>query len=279
MQKPLRPWFASAFSLPAHAQLRSAQRFAWLAFGASLAIATALLPQRGWANTSATAPKALKEALGQIDAAASKADVAGVMKYYGATFSHSDGLDRKSLEAALSRLWQRYPNLQYRTELKTWRAEGNALVAETITYVTGSQQVGDRQYTLTSTLESRQRFENQRIVRQDVLAEQSKVTSGSNPPTIRLVLPSRVAPGQQFNFDAIVQEPLEDNLLLGAAIEEPIKPEGFLTPAKVDLRPLNAGGIFKVGRAPQRGENRWLSAVIVRHDGITVMTQRLIVGN
>jgi hypothetical protein len=279
MQKPLRPWFASAFSLPARAQLRLAQRSVWLAFGASLAIATALLPQRGWANTSATAPKALKEALGQIDAAASKADVAGVMKYYGATFSHSDGLDRKSLEAALSRLWQRYPNLQYRTELKTWRAEGNALVAETITYVTGSQQVGDRQYTLTSTLESRQRFENQRIVRQDVLAEQSKVTSGSNPPTIRLVLPSRVAPGQQFNFDAIVQEPLEDNLLLGAAIEEPIKPEGFLTPAKVDLRPLNAGGIFKVGRAPQRGENRWLSAVIVRHDGITVMTQRLIVGN
>ncbi len=279
MQKPLRPWFASAFSLSDCAQLRSTRRSAWLAFGIFLAIATALLPQRGWANPSATAPPALKETLGQIDAAASKADVAGVMKHYGAAFSHSDGLDRKSLEAALSRLWQRYPNLQYRTELKAWRAEGNALVAETITYVTGSQQVGDRQYTLTSTLESRQRFENQRIVRQDILAEQSKVTSGSNPPTIRLVLPARVAPGQQFNFDAIVQEPLEDNLLLGAAVEEPIKPDGFLTPAKVDLRPLNAGGIFKVGRAPQRGENRWLSAVIVRHDGITVMTQRLIVGN
>lgn len=277
MQNPLRPGNNLVRFDGLGDWQRQSRQMQLLAVGFAIAIATALLPSKSLADPPATAPAVLKETLTQIDAAASKHDVQEVLKYYATNFSHSDGLDRKGLEAALAKLWERYPDLQYRTELKAWKAEGTALVAETITYVTGAQTVGERQYKLSSNLESRQRFENQKIVRQEVLAEQSKVTSGINPPTIKLILPARVAPGQQFNFDAIVQEPLEDDLLLGAAIEEAIKPEGFLMPAKVDLRPLNAGGIYKVGRAPQLGESRWLSAVIVRHDGITVMTQRLVV--
>jgi len=276
MQSFVRPQRLAALSRLLPSVSRWGRGFA---IGLALAIAPMVVPMQGLAESAATAPAALKETLSQLDAAASKADKTGVMKFYGPTFRHSDGLDRKGLEAALSKLWERYPNLKYRTEIQDWKREGNAIVTETITYVTGSQKVGDRQYNLTSTLRSRQRIVNQQIVQQEVLSEQSKVTSGENPPSIRLVLPSTVKPGQRFNFDAIVEEPLEDDLLLGAAVEEAIKPEGFLTPTKIDLRPLNAGGIFKVGRAPNRGENRWISAVVVRDDGITVITQRLIVSD
>ncbi|MGA7936296.1 MAG: nuclear transport factor 2 family protein, partial [Kovacikia sp.] len=115
----------------------------------------------------------------------------------------------------------------------------------------------------------------QKIVQQEILAEKSQITSGKNPPTVLLNVPEQVKPGQQFNFDAIVQEPLGNDVLLGSALEEPVKPDGFINPTTADLEVLSAGGIYKVGRAPATPESRWLSAVLVRQDGMTLVTQRM----
>jgi len=60
-------------------------------------------------------------------------------------------------------------------------------------------------------------------------------------------LPQQVKVGQQYSFDAIVQEPLGD-YLVGAAIEEPIQADKYFNPT-VELELLPAGGLFKVGRA------------------------------
>ena len=43
----------------------------------------------------------------------------------------------------------------------------------------------------------------------------------------------------------------------------------------MDLELLTSGGLFKVGRAPSTPGNQWISAVISRSDGMTMMTQRL----
>jgi hypothetical protein len=72
-----------------------------------------------------------------------------------------------------------------------------------------------------------------------------------------------------------VAEPLGDRVLLGTALEEPVSPDGYLTPATLDLTLLPAGGLFKVGQAPATPESRWVSAIIIREDGITEVTQRL----
>lgn len=267
------------FPQPLWIQNRSFHARHWKAGLFSLGLVASLLlglrPHPVSAESPQTAPSQLRQALTQLDAAANSRSVSGVMQFYGSNFSHSDGLSRQTLESALTKLWEQYPNLQYRTELKSWRSEGNGLVAETVTYVTGSQKVGDQEFKLTSTIQSRQRFESQKITRQEVLAERSQITTGENPPTVNLRVPEQVAPGQEFSIDAVVQEPLGDDLLLGAALEEPIKPDALLNPSRINLRPLSAGGIFKVGRAPKQGDNRWISAVLVRHDGITVVTQRL----
>ncbi len=248
-------------------------------FAVSLALAIGLgIPfgsDRAQADSPETAPAALKTALSDIDAAANQRNVQSVLQFYSPTFTHSDGLTRQTLEQSLSKLWKRYPNLTYKTELKSWKAEGNGIVAETSTHITGSQKLGDREFKLDSTLRSQQRFENQKIVRQEILAERSQITSGSNPPTVTLTLPEQVRPGQEFSFDAIVQEPLGNDLLLGTALEEPVKADGLVDPTTVDLEVLSAGGIFKVGRAPLTSDNRWVSAVLVRQDGMTMITQRL----
>ncbi|WP_225938206.1 nuclear transport factor 2 family protein [Leptothermofonsia sichuanensis] len=249
----------------------------WQMFLVSLGLMAAL--GQGWQPARAQSPQAappeIKNVLAQIDAAANKKDVQAVLQYYSPNFTHSDGLTRQTLEQALTELWKRYPNLNYQTELNSWKADGNGILTETTTKITGTQKVGTIEWKLNSTLKSQQRFENQKIVKQEILAEKSLLTSGSNPPVVTLNLPEQVKVGQSFNFDAIVQEPLGNDLLLGAALEEPVKPEGLLKPTIANLELLNAGGIFKVGRVPLTGESRWLSAILVRHNGMTMVTQRL----
>lgn len=234
----------------------------------------------GWAGNAraespATAPPQLKDALTQIDAAANRRDAQSLMQFYSGNFKNSDGLTRSGMEQALTQLWKRYSQLTYRTELQDWKADGNAIVAETITTITGTQQSEGTPMTLESTLRSRQRLENQKIVQQNILAERTQITSGAKPPTVQVNLPDQVRVGQSYNFDVIVKEPLGDDLLLGTAMDEPIKPELYAKPSELKLDLLPAGGIFKLGKAPTKEDNRWLSAVLIRDGGLIMVTQRL----
>lgn len=251
-----------------------------MTIGLAASVASVLISTHVQAQKPATAaPAQVTNLLSQIDTAANNRNAQDVAALFADNFTHSDGLTRQTLKDALTNLWKRYPNLKYRTELKSWKPVGRGIQAETVTYITGTQQEGDREFKLNSTLEARQVIENQKIVRQDIINERSQVTSGTNPPDLKINLPEQVRAGQEFTFDAIVQEPLGDDLLVGAALEEPIKPEGYLNVTTANLEALPSGGIFKVGKAPQNSENHWLSAVVVRHDGITMVTQRLkIVG-
>lgn len=230
---------------------------------------------RTQAATPDTAPAALTDTLSQIDAAANRHDVRAVMEFYDRNLTHSDGLTYDSLQQALTALWQRYPNLTYRTELTSWEAQSGGFVAETTTTITGTGALSNREVALTSTIGSRQRFEGQAIVQQDILTERSQLTAGEKPPTVEVNLPQTIAIGRDYGFDAIVQEPTANRLLLGAAIEEPVNANAYLNPAALNLELLTAGGLFKIGRAPALPDDRWLSAIIIREDGITAVTQRL----
>ena len=228
------------------------------------------------AATPDTAPPELKNALSQIDAAANRRDVQGVMQLYSPNFTNSDGLNRQNMEKALAQLWQRYPRLQYRTSLESWeRDRTGAILALTVTQITGTQAIDGREWTFNSTIRSRQRLENQKIASQEILAERTQLTSGEQPPNVELKLPERVRAGQEFTFDAVVREPLGDDVLVGAALQEAVTPQGYLNPTQVQLEPLAAGGIFKQGRAPNNAGKYWISAVLVRADGMTIVTQRL----
>ncbi|KAF3884968.1 MULTISPECIES: Cif family virulence factor [Nostocales] len=231
------------------------------------------------ASTVPNAPAEVQNLLTQVDTAASRGDLKGVIQFYSPNFTHSDGLTRPSMEKALTSLWHRYSKLKYTTQLQSWKAEGNAIVAETVTNITGMPSATSNNMALNATIRSRQRIAGGKIVRQDILSERTLLTSGAKPPQIELKLPQQVKVGQQYNLDAIVQEPLGDDYLLGAALEEPIKPEKYLTPTQVDLELLSSGGIFKIGRAPMVPGSQWISAVVMRGGGTTMITQRLQVVN
>lgn len=220
-------------------------------------------------------PPELTAALSQLDAAASQADLRTVMQSYSRSFTSSDGLTRSTLEQTLSDLWKRYPKLTYSTVLDSWEPQADGFSTVTTTTITGSYPDARRDLKLKATITARQQIKNNQIVQQEILAERSELTTGQKPPTLVFNLPEQVAPGQNFDFDAVVTEPLGERVLLGAALEEPVNVENYLNPTPIELELLTSGGLFKVGQVPKEGGDRWISAVIVRYDGITAVTQRL----
>ncbi|MGP1384291.1 MAG: nuclear transport factor 2 family protein [Thainema sp.] len=225
-----------------------------------------------------SAPAELTSILSGIDAAASERDVQAILEFYSPTIVHSDGLTRDDLERAITQFWFEYPEVSYQTELQSWQQEGNAIVADTQTTITGTRDVNGRAVTIESVIESQQRYEDGQIVRQTILSEDSRVKTGVNPPEIAVNLPEQVGLGQEFNFDVIVEEPLGDRLLLGSAMEEQITPEGYFNSTPLELEALTSGGLFKIGEAPATSDNRWISAVLIREDGIISVSRRLQVG-
>lgn len=126
----------------------------------------------GWQRTQATTPQQLvqvgtpqnaptdvKNLLTQVDAAASRGDVKGVLQFYSPNFTHGDGLNLQTLEKSLTSLWQRYPQLQYSTKLLSSKSEGNGIIAETETKITGLPSANAKKLTLNATIKSRQRIE------------------------------------------------------------------------------------------------------------------------
>ncbi len=227
------------------------------------------------AEPANTAPAALAAMLDDLEEAANRQDLAAVIALYDVDFSHEDGFDRSSYGAALADLWEVYPQLVYDVELLSWDGRGDAFVTETMTQISGTRFDSGREVTLVAAVQSRQRIENGQIVYQEILTEQTRVVSGANPPTVVLHIPEQVAPGERYSFDAIVQEPLGNQRLLGRVIDEGVTATDFMVPRPIDLEPLAAGGIFKIGNAPDSPDQLWISSVLIRADGWVIDTRRL----
>jgi len=227
------------------------------------------------AKNAASAPEKLTSAIAAIEEAANSQNLEEMIEHYSKNFTNTDGLTTDSLTQALEKTWESYPNLKYTTTIDSWSEEGNQLVAITTTTIIGIKQESARALRLNSTIKSRQYFQNEKLVRQEILAEQSQIKSGENPPKVAIVAPKTVQAGDKYSFDLIVDEPLEDKVLLGAVQEDKTTSNLYLNPATLELEPLPAGGIYKTVTAPLLPDSSWLSAVLVRGDGITMITHRV----
>jgi hypothetical protein len=254
---------------------RSAQLAAIFLGGLTLTWSYSLGARQAVAADAASAPVELVNAIEQIEQAATAGDVAAVMQGYSPTFTNDDGFTYETLPAALETLWAKYGDLSYRIELQSWDRTDAGYSAETLTYISGTQITNGQPTQLESVIRSQQNFVDGKVVSQTTLTERNQMTSGETPPTVSVILPEQVAVGESYDFDAIVMEPLGKRYLLGAAVEEGATSEDFFTGRPVELQLLTAGGLFKVGEAPATADSRWISALVVRDDGLTVVTRRL----
>jgi hypothetical protein len=233
---------------------------------------TNILPAR---SQEAQAPTALTTILTKIDAAASQRQLPELSRYYSANFSPSDGLTKAAWQQALNKFWQGYNSIQYTTTVDSWKSQDNGYTARTTTKITGTQNLNGRIQNLLATIQSRQKIVGGQIVQQQVLQERTQISSGVKPPTIELNLPERLQTNAEYNLDAIVTEPLGDDVLLGMTLEQPVSAQGYELQSKYKLELLTAGGLFKVARAPGKSGDYWVSTMFIRPTGMTTLTQRV----
>jgi ketosteroid isomerase-like protein len=238
-------------------------------FGGSTAIAA----------TPEQLPAGLASAIAALDKAASSRDLDTVMKNYSDNFVHGDGLTKQKLRESLETLWQRYKQIQYRTEVTKLEVKGENYNVQTKTQIKGTQGEGESKFELIANLQSTQVYQNKnntwQVIRQDIISEKSLLTSGEKPPSVELRIPDTIGIGRQYALDAIVLEPVGVSLLLGAAIEETVNPANYVKEATIDLEALKSGGIFKIGQAPYSEGDRWISVVLVRENGVSITSQRI----
>ncbi|NET47966.1 MAG: hypothetical protein F6K09_04400 [Merismopedia sp. SIO2A8] len=224
-------------------------------------------------------PQQLVEVLRQIDTAASNEDLDTVMAFYSPNLQHSDGLTYQDLETMLAAFWENHNALTYSTQITEWQQTEAGFMTTTVTTVTGQQTLGTAVVAFEATIESKQQMNDQVIVDQEIVAEQSRISLGEQPPTVRVSLPDQVAIGQPFYFDAIVLEPIGNSLLMGTAFSDTVSLANYTLIPALELDVLGAGGLFKVGDAPATPSNEWVSGLVIREDGMTGVTQRLQIVN
>ncbi len=260
--------------------LRLRSRYQQIATTVAIGIASGFalsigIAPRAKAASAESAPTALTAAIDSMETAASARDLTAVMNGYSPDFSNEDGFTYDTLETALQTFWDSYSTLSYRVELQSWEPTANGFLAETVTYVSGTQIDNSLGRELESVIRSQQTYQNGKIIAQETLSERNQLTSGEQPPSVSVILAEQVESGEKYDFDAIVLEPLGDRYLLGGVIDEGVSATDFFTGRPVELELLSAGGLFKIGEASEVPDSRWVSALLVRDDGITVVTRRL----
>ena len=113
------------------------------------------------------------------------------------------------------------------------------------------------------------------ITGQEVLSDQSVLTSARKPLPISLLIPDRVLTGSRYDVDVVVDQPLGKALLAGGLIA--VTPQQVLAQQSPDvqLEPLGGGGLFKSVQAPfQPGVQTW-AALLVHPDGVITVSKRV----
>ncbi len=264
----------------------------------------ALIPFNERASAVVASPS--QPLVSALDTALNSKNISAISDLLTSDYTHEDGYTRQTLPQALQSLWKQYPNLIYKTEiLRSEMNAGNETI-ETLTTINGRRSNPAGQvWKITGMIRSQQTVQANRIRSQAILSEQTRISIGEKPPTVIVNLPDTVTVGKAFKYEAIVQEPIEDDLFMGTVFDNPVSPmlsnqfqlqipsiaelitgrvqnrksqkSDLVNPNSiVKLSRLRSGGFFKVGTAATTPETRWISAVLARHDGgITIATHRL----
>lgn len=232
-------------------------------------------PLNGVKAQSNNIPSAILEAINKIDLATNNQDIELLKQKISPNFSNEDGLNLDLLTKSLQKQWSQFNNLKYTSVLESGEKNNNQFIAIVNTNIQGDYEVNGKIFKLNSDIKARQYFENNQLVKQEIISEKTEIITGENPPMVTINLPEKARAGQEFDFDVILQEPLGTDIVLGGVSEEKIDPNLYLEPSTIELDALTAGGIFKRVKLPVSDQDHWYSVILIRDGGIRIITQRV----
>jgi hypothetical protein len=141
--------------------------------------------------------------------------------------------------------------------------------------VSASRELDGQRFTLQASQQLALTVAGGRITGQEVLQEESVLSSASQPFPVSLLIPDAVLTGSRYDVDVVLEQPLGDAMLAGGLIG--LTPEQVAAQQSPDiqLEPLGGGGLFKSVKAPyQPGSQTW-AALVVHPEGVITVTKRV----
>jgi hypothetical protein len=229
----------------------------------------------------AASQREFQDLVQQMDQQASEKNMQGMLGFYGKDFKSEDGLNRDTTAKVLESLWKNLEKPQYKTEVLSVTGAGNRALVKAKTSLAGNLKQGDASFALTGETETLSRFERLgpndgwQLVKQEVLAEHSMLTSGKEPPKVSLSLPGKVVPGSTYTVEAILDKSLRDSPALGGINQTTLTATAIPNVGSVNLNLLSSGGIFASNKAPKVPQDQVVSLGFVNTTGTTFITQRV----
>ncbi len=141
--------------------------------------------------------------------------------------------------------------------------------------VQGKRFIGEHSYKLKANQKLKLNIVNNQILSQEILSEYSILQNTEKPLSINLMIPDKVLTGSKYDFDIVLNDPLEDSMLAGGITQ--ITPDQInkVEFPNIELNPMGGGGLFKIIQAPMEpGYQAW--AVLLAHpDALISITKRV----
>ena len=170
------------------------------------------------------------------------------------------------------RFGKRFPETRWAVRTGQPLADGRSTVNLA---VSGTRQQDGLSYSFKARQRVALSVEGGLITDQEVLSDQSVLTSSKKPLPISLLIPDTVLTGSRYDVDVVVDQPLGKAMLAGGLT--PVTAQQVLVQESPDvqLEPLGGGGLFKSVQAPfQPGIQTW-AALLVHPDGVITVSKRV----
>ena len=166
----------------------------------------------------------------------------------------------------------RFPRLRWSVSPSSPTSDGRSTFQIA---VSGTRQQGGLSYSFSANQRLAVTTERGLISDQEILSDESVMTSARETLPISLLIPDSVLTGSRYDVDVVVVEPLGDALLAGGLIA--LTPEQVLGQESPDiqLQPLGGGGLFKSVQAPFKpGVQTW-AALLVHPEGVVTVSKQV----
>ncbi len=167
---------------------------------------------------------------------------------------------------------QRFPQLRWSVRPGIPTADGRSTIQ---IGVSGRRQQDGLSYSFLANQRLAVTTENGLIAQQEILSDQSVMTSAKGSLPISLLIPDSVLTGSRYDVDVVVDKPLGDALLAGGLIALTPEQVSAQESPDIQLQPLGGGGLFKSVQAPfEPGVQNW-AALLVHPEGVVSVSKRV----
>ena len=176
------------------------------------------------------------------------------------------------LEKQYENLTKNYKEIEWSINPKDNYKDNNYLDIR----ITSNRYIGSLKYYL----DSRQTIKletnnNNKIIDYKIVNAESILRSDDNNLKIKINSPQKVLTGERYDFDLIIEEPMDNSFITGEMIALKNSSSNKQLSIPFKMKPKLSGGLFKSITAPLQSGSQIISAIIVHQKGIFTVTKTI----